>query len=225
MIKKNYYKVPFENIDFNSLPFKVTPIKFLYAYHYATKLQNEREISVCGVLDAFENFKVNAVKNNDSLFFKEVLFFTPPTRGLGKWEKVNQVVISEEDLILPKFRYSPMEDDGYDLNEYPKGKWFVLENGYYGVLDAKKSTYSKVCSLEESNIYAEDLLRVRTVVELVKRQYNVTEKDYAKYKTKFETLFQVIYNSSFTKYRVSDRETVDLAAINIIPMLATKQAD
>ncbi|TJY63548.1 hypothetical protein FAZ19_18395 [Sphingobacterium alkalisoli] len=129
------------------------------------------------VYNVFDNDIDNVDLLTRELLYGGVVSYSLPTRGQLKCIKVKKfnIELSAEDL--PDLKYSPR--DIYS-NE---GKWFYMDKGNYHILAGIKSQYDYVKHLEGIEIYAENILRLRVVFELLKTNVdlgttNLTTEEY-----------------------------------------------
>jgi hypothetical protein len=130
------------------------------------------------VYDAFDE----DIKSADELLSKELLFGSVvcgkvSTRGKNKCIQVDsfESTITKEDL--PHLNYSSNA-----INPL-QGNWFYMKEGQYFVLNGISLEYHQVKHLEGIAIYGDEILRLRLVIELLKRKVDegilaLTVEDY-----------------------------------------------
>jgi len=159
-----YYKLPLGSIPFEELP-SLEDVGYEYVYCKSLPLAefmglDYHLLSVYDLLDV--EIDVADLKEG-SLLFGEVVSDKLSTRGKAKCVKLSEVNenISKDDL--PYLKYSP----GNDYSS--EGKWFYMKDGDYVILKGIRSEYERVKHLEGIAIYGDNIVRLRIVIELLKR--------------------------------------------------------
>lgn len=153
------------------------------------------------VYNVFDSDIENVDLSKGELLFGGVVSYSLPIRGKLKCIKVKQCIIDLLEEDLPDLKYSSRE---IYSNE---GKWFYMDKGNYHILSGIKSQYENVKHLEGIEIYAENILRLRTVLELLKANVhqgitNLTINEY------FDIGFMVL-RSDPTMVRFDDKMIQD----------------
>ncbi len=114
-------------------------------------------LSVYDSFDVLDGTQVDEFK----LLFGRVISEGLSKRGIDKIVKFNSIKrdINKDDL--PHLKYSNNNEIG--------GNWFYVKEGDYFIFSAIKSDFEKVCHLEGIGIYGDIILRLRVVIELLKR--------------------------------------------------------
>ena len=122
------------------------------------------DFHLLSIYNAFDN-KVGSVSELKSkeLLFGKVVSDRLPIRGKVKCLKIAflEESISKEDL--PHLKYNSS-----DTNQLT-GNWFYMKDGQYVILSGIKSDFKKVSHLEGISIYGDNIIRLRLVIELLKK--------------------------------------------------------
>lgn len=145
------------------LEFKV-PLNLGYAY---CKILDFREIrKFDGVLvKVFDHIVEKPINDIKILTLKDLLFGTrrmpylPGTRGKGAW-KIKGVLISEDDNIIPDFKYC-IKDAAFLEDESTVGPWDAVKN----IRNYIPSDYEKVKHLEDTIVSFRPVILIRTAME------------------------------------------------------------
>lgn len=154
-IKLPLYTIPFIDIpSLEHINYKWVDCSY-FSIHEFYRIQP----SLFSVYDSFDS-------NDDDLetkglLFGRVLSEPPPKRGKEKAIKIKVVHRDFKKEDLPHLKYSPSNS--------PDGNWFYTKDGNYFILSAIKSTYDQVKHLEGIAMYGDITLRIRIVIELLKR--------------------------------------------------------
>jgi len=162
-ITTTYYKFTLESIPFKEIPsLENITAKFLYCSLFPLVDFMRLDLCLLTVYNLFDhdNLSPKDIQGAQHLF-GDVISDKLPVRGKAKCIKVG----SEEREIspenLPHLKYNSSDN------------WFYMKNGNYVAMHGIKSQFESVKHLEGISIYAENILRLRIVVELLKR--NVKE--------------------------------------------------
>jgi len=174
-----YYKFPLASIPFKDLP-SLQSLNYKYIYCSSFPLirfmgLDYHLLSVYNIFDD-EAGSINDLQDKE-LLFGQVVSTKLSNRGSAKCIKIGSVEkhILKEDL--PYLKYN----SGVDVS--PSGKWFYMKDGNYVVLKGIKSEYEKVKHLEGIAIYGDNIVRLRVVIELLKKKVNsgklnLTDEEY-----------------------------------------------
>lgn len=160
-----YYKLPVSNIPFNEIP-SLESISYDYIYCSSFPLIGFMGLDfyLISVYNVFDTQIVDLSELPEKeLLFGQVVSEKLPTRGKYKCLKINSVEQEISAKTLPDLKYSPE-------NTYTsQGKWFYLKEGKYVILAGIRSEFEKVNHLEGISIYGENIIRLRIVMELLKK--------------------------------------------------------
>lgn len=209
-ITKIYYKIPFNCIDFSLIPFDIAPFDFVNCFVYKFQIKKDYPINqICGILNSFnENISDIEVLEKKDLYINELLMSHFPLRGSNKWIKINQIETVIKKAQMPKFK-----------DRLSNLKWIIMKNGLYALGESETSTYEDVKHLEYVNLIGDNIIKVRILVEIVKRKYNLSENDYLNKKQKFIDLFKLVLDSNSPKHNLSIQAIEAYSKINITNML------
>ncbi|WP_298731630.1 hypothetical protein [uncultured Chitinophaga sp.] len=156
-----YFRIPLNNIAFGKLPFQMT-YKYAYCRYYSTSLlcQERPASNIIGVYDYLSDEPINdySILLGKDWLFGEVLTYPPPLRGEAKWSVIGKMPIDSVNIRLPHFKFGKNDS------------WFYLKDGKYYLFAGVKAAKEKVNHLEHSNINAENTIKLRIIVELLKRE-------------------------------------------------------
>jgi hypothetical protein len=162
---KTYYKLPVSNIPFNEIPsLELISHDYIYCSSFPLIGFMGLDFYLISVYNAFDNQIVDLSELSDKeLLFGKVVSEKLPTRGKYNCLKINSVEQEVSATTLPDFKYSPG-------NTYSSGgKWFYMKEGNYVILSGIKSEFERVKHLEGISIYGENIIRLRIVMELLKK--------------------------------------------------------
>lgn len=163
-IEKKIYKLPLFNIPFNEIKSlesfdkkyvccsSISIRPFMNLAQYLVDVYNLYDDEITG----FSSLK------QENKLFGSVISEELTIRGKSKCIKIDTVNVEITKDELPDLKYSP--DDIFS-NE---GKWFYTEKGHYQIFSGIRSVYENVKHLEGLEIYGDNILRLRTVIELLK---------------------------------------------------------
>jgi hypothetical protein len=155
-MKETYIKLPLASIPFSEIgllkDFKLEDINCSYIL---LKELNGTDKCLVSVFSPFHNVEERV------LMFGRVLSEIPQKRGIAKVLKTDEVDFDIEKNDLPHLKYSN-NGDKYS------GNWFYTKDGNYFIFSTIKSEYDKVRHLEGISVYADNILRLRIVIELLK---------------------------------------------------------
>ncbi len=128
--------------------------------------------------------------------FGRVLAEEPTKRGKDKIVKLEQTDLQIKKTELPHLNYSNSEE--------PTGNWFFVQDGNYYIFSAIRSTYEKVKHLEGISVYADMTLRLRIVIELLKR--NVRDEKVSLTDAQFKEIAFKVFKAEPSAKKVNDSE-------------------
>ena len=212
LIKKKIYKLPLFNIPF----FKIKSLEsFEHKYICCSTISIKPFINLEQYLVQIYTIFDDEIQESLSLSEEKTLFGGVISEGLtirgkSKCIKIDEFNIEIEKNDLPNLKYSPTNIYSND------GQWFFTEKGNYQILSSKKKQYEKVKHLEGLEIYGDNILRLRTVVELLKM--NV---DLGIIKLTFEEYVNIGFMvlKSEPRMRMFDDETIIDGLTNWIPSM------
>lgn len=160
-MKETYIKLPLATIPFSEIKLlEDVKLESINCSYIPLKEFNGTDKCLMTVysphMDSFDK---------DKMLFGRVLSELPQTRGKSKVMKVGQAERVIEKQNLPHLKYS-------NNNDKETGNWFYAKDGNYFIFSTFKSTYDKVSHLEGISIYADNILRLRIVIELLKERMN-----------------------------------------------------
>jgi hypothetical protein len=158
-IKFNYFSIPLDSIDLKYLPFEFQ-YKYAYGYIYSLEPLTGRNESICGIYNHFSKdlSSIDDFEKSDILFGPVICPYLP-FRGRFSCKKIYSSSLNIDLVDLPKFKY---------INGV--GDCFVMERGFYALFESKKADCKEVEGFEFTNQYAENTIRLRIIVELLKRK-------------------------------------------------------
>ncbi|MCY1517991.1 hypothetical protein D9M68_526950 [compost metagenome] len=157
----HYIKLPIHTIPFEEIPsLQSITYSYIYCSYFSLKPFKGLDYYLLSVYDAFDLNHKDLIEDN-KLLFGRVISEEPSKRGIDKVIKIktDKKQISSEDL--PHLKYSN--------NNQLNGNWFYMKNGDYFAFSAIKSSFDKVSHLEGIAIYGDIILRLRIVIELLKK--------------------------------------------------------
>lgn len=169
------------------LEFKV-PIDLGYAYCKILDYRQIREFD--GVLvRVFDHIVKHPLKDITVLSEKDWLFgarrmpWLPGTRGKGAW-KFKGILISEEDNIIPDFKYC-IKSSAFVEDESKLEPWDVVRN----INSYIPSEYGKVKHLENTAVSARPGIAIRTAMEYCR----IHQMEIEKYFDLSDTVNLIVY--------------------------------
>jgi len=184
-LTNTYYKLPLSNIPFQQIPtLEFMSYKFIYCSSFPLMGFMGVDFQLMSVYDAYDDqvLDFSELKEKELLFGK-VISGKLSTRGPSKCLKIGSV---EEEVIatmLPDLKYSA------DLNCSSHGNWFFMREGKYMLFSSIKSEFERVRHLEHMATYGDSIIRLRVVMELLKK--NVKQ---GKVELSIEDFKNVAYN-------------------------------
>lgn len=156
-----------EVITGSILEFKI-PLDLGYGYCKINDFRSIREFDgiLVKVFDCIEKTpikNVRVLRDKDWLFGARRMPWIPNTRGKGAW-KMKGVIISEDDAVIPDFKYS---SKALELN--PEEDHSKIETIWFAVKNISKSTspcsYEQVRHLEDTVLSSQSCIEIRTAME------------------------------------------------------------
>lgn len=195
-MKELYIKLPLSSIPFSEIKllkdFKMENIDCSYI------LLNEFNGTDKCLISVFSPFQKNTM--DKGLMFSRVLSEIPQKRGVAKVSKIKErdCDIKKEDL--PHLKYSNNGDKN-------TGNWFYTKDGDYFIFSTIKSEYEKVRHLEGISVYADNILRLRIVIELLKNILSERQEELSLADFKIIS-FKVLRSDPLTK-RLSNEDILE----------------
>ncbi|ACU05918.1 hypothetical protein [Pedobacter heparinus] len=159
-----YYKLPLGSIPFKEIKsLENLDLKFIYCSSFPLIDFMNLNFQMVSVYDPFYNDVADVHELNEAnLLFGKVVSDKLSMRGTAKCIKVGSIEkdISKEDL--PHLKYS-------NNNDPETGNWFYMKEGKYVIFHGIRSEFEKVKHLEGIAIYGDNIIRLRIVIELLKR--------------------------------------------------------
>lgn len=178
-ITTTFYRLPIDSIPFKEIPsLESLNYRCLYCSSYPIKEFMGSDFYLVSVFNAFDCAFQSVIDiEAKPLLFGEVLSIGLPLRGATKAVKVGSVSNIMSSLALPDLKYHSSSSNPIN------GNWFYMKEGKYLILHGIKSDYEKVKHLESIALYGENIIRLRVVIELLKKNVKdgilkLTEKDY-----------------------------------------------
>lgn len=191
-----YYKLPLFCIPFKEIP-SLKEFHLRYAYCKAISLKSFMgdDYYLVSVFDYWKDVELNNLSDFEKLdlLFGEVLSTKFSTRGELKCTSIIKFDSIIEKNELPHLRYCS------DELERPNVNWFYLKDGNYLLFSAIKSQRENVKHLEDMVLYVDPIIRLRIIIELLKR--NIKKGSLKLSKQQFESIAYIVLksNPSFAK--------------------------
>lgn len=164
-ILTTYYKLPVASIPFKEIPSLEYFIEdYIYCSSFPLVEFMKLDYHMLSVYKTFDKEigDINSLKKKE-LLFGQVVSDQLPTRGKSKCLKLGTTTDSISKEQLPHLKYN--SSGTYDLN----GNWFYMKDGDYVILSGIRSEFEKVKHLEGIAIYGDNIVRLRVVMELLKK--------------------------------------------------------
>lgn len=158
-ITRIYYKLPLDSIPFKEIPsLEEVVSEFVYCSLFSLIDFTRLDLNLLRVYDLFDKDVKNLdeIQSNE-LLFGEVVSDRLPLRGKGKCIKLGSIEEAISPESLPDLKYNSSDN------------WFYMKEGNYVVLSGIRSEFEKVNHLERIAIYGENIIRLRIVIELLKK--------------------------------------------------------
>lgn len=158
----NYIKLPLTTIPFNDIP-SLENISYSYVYCSYLSLKSFKNLDyyLLSVYDLFDSSINVSDIDEENLLFGRVISEEPAKKGINKVLHLKTISRNIDISYLPHLKYSN--------NKQIDGNWFYVKDGDYFALSSIKSSFEKVGHLEGIAIYGEIILRLRIVIELLKK--------------------------------------------------------
>jgi hypothetical protein len=164
VLKRNevlYFRISIKDIPLKELSID-TQNKYAYCRFYNTSgITGEQPgFNVVGIYNYFTSDPLDdhTILLSNEWLFGEVLSYDPPLRKEGKWEIIGREPIDKEGIVMPYFKTG--KDD----------TWFYIKDGIYHIFTGIKTTKDKVWHLERPYLYGVNAIKLRIVVELLKKE-------------------------------------------------------
>jgi hypothetical protein len=195
-MKETYIKLPLSSIPFSEIKllkdFKMESIDCSYIL-----LKEFNGMDKC-LISVFSPFQKNT--GDKELMFGRILSEIPQKRGFAKVSKIKEIDCDIKKEDLPHLKYSNNGDKD-------TGNWFYTKDGNYLIFSTIKSEYEKVRHLEGISVYADNILRLRIVIELLKNRLNERQEELSL--DDFRTIaFKVLRSDPLTK-RLSNEDILE----------------
>jgi hypothetical protein len=204
----NYIKLPLNTIPFREIP---SLERFDYDHincsYFSLKTFMRLDYFLFSVYNTFGDTDINNL-DKEKLLFGRVICEMPTKRGVNK---VIAIKTSEEEISkrdLPNLKYSN--------NNQIDGNWFYVKDGEYFALSGIKSKFTNVKHLEGISIYGDVILRLRIVIELLKK--NVKNGLIALSDEQFNEIAFKVFRSEPSMRKISD-EDIQYGIDNWLPSM------
>lgn len=190
-IKFQYYAIPLTAVDLSALPMDFKE-SWAYCYMYNLSEFTETKDALVGVLDVFsrELLPFDEI-NNKELLFGEVICSYLPVRGQHSCKKIGTELkeITKNDLPVMKSKNGV-------------GNCYYMKDGDYALFKSKPIACDKISHLETTYQYGETNLRLKILVELIKRA--IVDDNLKVPKEELEEICFKIARSEFVSRKSSD---------------------
>lgn len=155
----------------------------------------ESDFNLLSVYDIFEkDLQIQDVQDQE-LLFGEVISESLPLRGKAKCIKLGSIEKDIKAESLPHLKYSAGD------------KWWYLKDGKYAAMYGITSGFKNVQHLEENAVYAENIIRLRIVIELLKK--NVRDSLLTISDEEYKKIGFIVLRSDPSLVRASDSLIID----------------
>ncbi|MCP9747819.1 hypothetical protein [Lacihabitans sp. CS3-21] len=161
-----FYELPLKNIPFSSIP-SLEKCTYKSIICSELLLHESDEKCIISVYNLFDIAPEIEYLDDENLLFGKVLSERLPRRGVNKCNLISEQRVNIDKFELPHLRYTSKVRDS------PEGNWFYTNNGDYHILSAIETEYSKAKHLESISIYGDWVIRLRVVIELLKRNEKI----------------------------------------------------
>jgi phage terminase large subunit-like protein len=168
MIQKRYYAVPLEYLPFQDIPsLENTKIKVGHVSFVPLSEKGNYDLHLVTIYDNFnENATVEELRESPFLC-GQLLAEPSASRGKVKFRLIGSEEVQLSDEDYPDMKYS--KNIQQPTADYSSGNWFYVEKGNYYILAAIKSDFAKVRHLESMVMHTDIRIRLRIVIELLRR--------------------------------------------------------
>lgn len=164
-MKETHIKLPLSSVPFSEIELlEEIKLKSIDCSYFLLEEFNGMDKCLISVFSPFQEDS-----EEKKMMFGRVLSEVPQMRGGAKVLKINEVNIDIKKEDLPHLKYSNNGDKHI-------GNWFYTKNGDYFIFSAVRSEYEKVKHLEGISVYADNILRLRIVIELLKDKIEESHK-------------------------------------------------
>jgi hypothetical protein len=178
-VTETYYKLPIGSIPFKEIPsLEEFSAEYVYCSSFPLIEFMTLDFHLVSVYNVFDN-DIREIKElqSEELLFGKVVADKPSTRGKAKCIKIGSEEKNIDKVDLPHLRYNSSD------RNLLSGNWFYMKDGKYVILSGIKSELEKVRHLEGISIYGDNIIRLRLVIELLKKNVkrgliNLSEEDY-----------------------------------------------
>lgn len=205
-MKEIHIKLPLSSVPFSEIELlKEIKLENIDCSYFLLKEFNGSDKCLVSVFSPFQE------DNNErkKMMFGRVLSEVPQMRGSAKVLKTNEVTLNIKKEDLPHLKYSNNGDKNI-------GNWFYTKNGDYFIFSTIRSEYEKVKHLEGISVYADNILRLRIVIELLKDKIEESHKKLSLEDFKI-IAFKVLRADPLTK-RLSDAD-ISEGVLNWLPSM------
>ncbi|TBO44318.1 hypothetical protein [Pedobacter kyonggii] len=204
----HYIKLPLNTIPFEEIP-SLENISYNYVNcsYFSLKTFMGVDYILFSVYDIFTDIDVNEI-DESNLLFGRVISETPTKRGINKVVSVKSIKKEITKSDLPNLKYSN--------NNQIEGNWFYVKDGDYFALSGIKSSFAKVKHLEGISIYGDTILRLRIVIELLKK--NIKRKLIIISDKQFNQIAFKVLRSEPSMKKISD-EDIQYGVDNWLPSM------
>jgi hypothetical protein len=164
-LTNTYYKLPLSNIPFQQIPtLELMSCEFIYCSSFPLMGFMGVDFHLMSVYDTYDDqvFDFHELKERELLFGK-VISGKLSTRGPSKCLKIGSVEVDVIATMLPDLKYSA------NVNCSSHGNWFFMREGKYMLFSSIKSEFESVRHLEGVSVYGDSIIRLRVVIELLKK--------------------------------------------------------
>ncbi|TCD05836.1 hypothetical protein EZ449_15335 [Pedobacter frigidisoli] len=204
----HYFKLPLGNIPFKEIT-SLEDINYTYVYcsYFSLKPFKGLDYYLLSVYNVFEPTDIGEI-DDGNLLFGRVISEEPSKRGVNKVIQVKTEKRAVDEKDLPHLKYSN--------SKHTDGNWFYVKDGDYFAFSGIESSFDKVAHLEGISIYGEIILRLRIVIELLKKNI---KKGLAEISVKEfnEIAFNILRSEPSTK-KISD-EDIQYGVNNWLPSM------
>ena len=178
-VTTTYYKLPIGTIPFREIPsLEELTLQYIYCSCFPLLESMNLDFHLVSVYNAFDD-EINDLSEleDERLLFGKVVSDPLSTRGKAKCIKLATQSSNITKADLPHLKYNSIDDGA--LN----GSWFYMKEGKYVILAGARSEFENVRHLEGIAIYGDNIIRLRLVIELLKKNVKrglikLSEKDY-----------------------------------------------
>lgn len=194
-MKINHIKIPLSCIPFKEIKsLESFGYTYINASYFSLKEINGTNTCLLSVYNIFDNEQTNY--DNSNLLFGRVVSEIPRLSNPGKVIKVENYEQEIKVSTLPYLKYSN--------TDLPDGNWFYTKEGDYFIFSSLESSYESVKHLEGISIYADSIVRLRIVIELLKS--NIKKRIVSLSMSDFSDIAFRVLQSDFNSKGISNKE-------------------